>query len=82
MEAIPFVEGWGVEIAMLLDVAARCGVGAIGQVDLGVRVHRHRSLHELSVQAAEVAATLLGRVGGVRHRWPARSPAPTAPSCR
>ena len=27
-------------------------------------VHRHRSLHELSVQAAEVAATLLGRVGG------------------
>ena len=26
MEAIPFVEGWGVEIAMLLDVAARCGV--------------------------------------------------------
>jgi glucosyl-3-phosphoglycerate synthase len=64
MEAIPFVEGWGVEIAMLLDVAARCGVEAIGQVDLGVRVHRHRSLHELSVQAAEVAATLLGRVGG------------------
>jgi len=64
MEAIPFVEGWGAEIAMLLDVAARCGVGAIGQVDLGVRVHRHRSLHELSVQAAEVAATLLGRVGG------------------
>jgi glucosyl-3-phosphoglycerate synthase len=64
MESIPFVQGWGVEIAMLLDVAARCGVGAIGQVDLGVRVHRHRSLHELSVQAAEVAATLLGRVGG------------------
>ena len=64
MEAIPFVEGWGVEIAMLLDVAARYGVGAIGQVDLGVRVHRHRSLHELSVQAAEVAATLLERVGG------------------
>jgi glucosyl-3-phosphoglycerate synthase len=64
MEAIPFVQGWGVEIAMLLDVAARCGVGAIGQVDLGVRVHRHRSLHELSVQAAEVTATLLDRVGG------------------
>lgn len=63
MEAIPFVEGWGAEIAMVLDIAARSGPGAIAQVDLGVRRHRHRSLHELSVQAAEVLATALGRVG-------------------
>lgn len=63
LEAIPFAEGWGAEIAMVLDIAARGGAGAIVQVDLGERRHRHRSLHELSVQAAEVLATALGRVG-------------------
>jgi glucosyl-3-phosphoglycerate synthase len=62
MEAIPFVEGWGVEIAMLFDLAARFGPEAIAQVDLGERQHRHRSLHALSVQAAEVMATALGRI--------------------
>lgn len=64
LEAIPFIEGWGVEIAMLVDIASRYGAEAIGQVDLGVRMHRHRSLHELSVQAAEVMAALLSRVKG------------------
>ena len=62
LEGIPFVEGWGVEVAMLLDIAAHHGFAAIGQVDLGVRTHRHRSLGELSLQAAEVAATILERV--------------------
>lgn len=63
LAAIPFVEGWGVEIAMLIDVAARFGPEAIGQVDLGSRLHRHRDLAALSVQAAEVIATLLDRAG-------------------
>jgi glucosyl-3-phosphoglycerate synthase len=63
LEQIPFVEGWGVEIAMLLDLVARFGAGSVAQVDLGVRHHRHRSLHSLSVQAAEVMATALARLG-------------------
>ncbi len=63
LEQIPFVEGWGVEIAMLLDLARKFGPASIGQVDLGERHHRHRSLHSLSVQAAEVMATALTRVG-------------------
>ena len=62
LEAIPFAEGWGVEIAMLFDIAAAYGVSAIAQVDLGQRLHRHRSLHDLSVQAAEVMATALTRI--------------------
>ena len=62
LEQIPFVQGWGVEIAMLIDVARRYGPEAIAQVDLGTREHRHRSLHALSVQAAEVMATMLARV--------------------
>ncbi len=62
LEQLPFVQGWGVEIAMLIDIARRFGPEAIAQVDLGTREHRHRSLHALSVQAAEVMATMLARV--------------------
>ena len=61
LEQIPFVEGWGVEIAMLIDLAERFGADSIAQVDLGTRMHKHRSLSSLSVQAAEVMATLLSR---------------------
>ncbi|HEY4332497.1 MAG TPA: hypothetical protein VGM78_08005, partial [Ilumatobacteraceae bacterium] len=60
---IPFVQGWGVEIAMLADVAERFGAGAIAQVDVGERQHRHQTLDRLGIQAAEVIATLLTRVG-------------------
>ena len=63
LESIPFVCGWGVEIAMLLDVAEHYGVESIGQVDVGERHHRHQPLAALSVQAAEVTATVLRRVG-------------------
>jgi glucosyl-3-phosphoglycerate synthase len=60
---LPMVQGWGVEVALLIDTAERFGPGALAQVDLGVRDHRHRPLEELAVQAAEVAATILGRAG-------------------
>jgi len=63
VEQIPFVQGWGVEIAMLADVAERFGPEAIAQVDVGERQHRHQTLDSLGVQAAEVIATLLSRVG-------------------
>lgn len=62
LEQIPFVQGWGVEIAMLIDLAQRFGAGTLAQVDLGVRHHRHRDLHALATQAAEVMATALGRL--------------------
>lgn len=63
VEQVSFVQGWGVEMGLLIDVAERFGPAAIGQVDLGHRLHRHRSLQSLSVQAAEVMATMLGRAG-------------------
>lgn len=62
LEHLPFVEGWGVEMGLLIDVAQRCGADAIAQIDVGVREHRHRPLESLSVQAAEVMATMLKRV--------------------
>lgn len=64
LEALPFVEGWGVEIALLIDIAERYGPEAIAQINVGEREHRHRPLESLSVQAAEVMATMLDRVPG------------------
>ncbi len=63
VEHLPMVQGWGVEVGLLVDIAARDGAAAIAQVDLGPRLHRHHDLHRLSVQAAEVMSTLLDRAG-------------------
>jgi glucosyl-3-phosphoglycerate synthase len=63
LESVPFVEGWGVELGLLIDVAAAAGVGAIAQADLGVREHRNRTLEELAPQAMEVLSTGLRRAG-------------------
>jgi glucosyl-3-phosphoglycerate synthase len=63
LEVLPFVEGWGVELGLLIDVADRFGVDAIAQRDLGVREHRNRSLEELSPQAMAVLLTGLRRSG-------------------
>lgn len=62
LEAIPFATGWGVEIGLLIDMYREFGIESLGQVDLGVRLHRHHKLEHLAIQAAEVAATLLSRI--------------------
>jgi glucosyl-3-phosphoglycerate synthase len=61
LEVLPFVEGWGVELGLLIDVAERFGRDAIAQVDLGVREHRNRPLSDLAPQAMAVLATGLRR---------------------
>ncbi len=61
LESVPFSAGYGVEIALLIDVARRFGTGHIAQVDLDVRAHRNRPLEELSSQAAEVMVAALSR---------------------
>lgn len=63
LEQLRFVQGWGVEMGLLIDIERQWGASAIGQVDVGRRLHRHRSLHSLSVQAAEVMSTMLDRAG-------------------
>jgi glucosyl-3-phosphoglycerate synthase len=59
LERLPFVQGYGVDVGLLIDVAARYGVESIAQVDLDVRHHRNRPLAELSPQAMAVAGTIL-----------------------
>jgi len=63
LEAVPFVEGYGVDIAMLIDIATKFGASSITQVDLGERIHRNRPLHELSPMAAQVMQAALRRTG-------------------
>ena len=57
-----FVRGYGVDVGLLIDIAAAMGTGAITQVDLDLRTHRNRPLSELGPQAAAVAAAILARV--------------------
>ena len=64
LEAIPFLSGYGVEIAMLVDVVGRVGLDAMAQVDLGLRVHRNSSDAVLGRMACEVYLAALSRVRG------------------
>ncbi len=63
LEQVPFVQGYGVDLALLVDVAGRFGPGSIAQADLGVRTHRNRSLEELGAQATAVMRVALSRAG-------------------
>jgi glucosyl-3-phosphoglycerate synthase len=65
LRSVPFVEGYGVEAGLLIDLLGRYGAEAMAQVDLGVKHHRHRSLVELAAQATEIAAVILARSGAL-----------------
>jgi glucosyl-3-phosphoglycerate synthase len=63
LESVPFVQGYGVDLGLLVDIVESVGISAMSQVDLGVRVHRNRSLDELGPQAMAVIHTALSRAG-------------------
>jgi glucosyl-3-phosphoglycerate synthase len=63
LEVLPFVEGWGIELGLLVDVVERFGRDSVAQVDLDVREHRNRPLDDLGAQALAVMATALRRAG-------------------
>ncbi|TVR18811.1 MAG: glucosyl-3-phosphoglycerate synthase [Wenzhouxiangella sp.] len=63
LEQLPFVQGYGVEVAMLIDIADRFGTEAIRQVDLGRRTHDHQELPALGRMAAELLQVLTARRG-------------------
>jgi glucosyl-3-phosphoglycerate synthase len=60
-EKVGFADGYGVELGLLIDVAHLLGPGVLAQVDLGVRIHRNRPLHELRPQATDVLRAALAR---------------------
>jgi len=60
---VGFADAYGVEIALLIDVAATYGVASIAQVDLGVRRHRNRPIEELRPMSVDVLRAALTRFG-------------------
>ena len=61
LESITLESAYGVEIALLIDIARQYGVHSLAQVDLGVRRHRNRPLEELRPMAVDVLRAALGR---------------------
>jgi glucosyl-3-phosphoglycerate synthase len=91
LEEVPFSTGYGVEIAMLIDVWRRVGVQGIAQVDLDEHHNRSQPLPALHAMAVTVLATVLahaqrdGRCGGaqpVARNGAAASPALAGPGPR
>jgi glucosyl-3-phosphoglycerate synthase len=62
LERLPFVSGYGVEIAMLIDVVEERGLAGMAQVDLGVRRHRNSDDAALGRMGAQVYLALLSRL--------------------
>ena len=62
-ETLSVPTGYAVELAALIDTSATLGAGAIAQVDLGRRTHRHQSLRDLGGMARQIMAMALGRAG-------------------
>jgi glucosyl-3-phosphoglycerate synthase len=63
LEQVPFVQGYGVDIGLLIDVEERWGARALAQVDLTSRLHRNRTLDQLSPQALSIMQTAFVRAG-------------------
>jgi len=78
LDDLSFPCDYGIDVAVLIDVARRIGVAALAEVDLGERRHRNRSLSELAPQARSVAQVILERAG-VHLGAPAPGD-PTAPA--
>ena len=61
LSGLGFATGYGLEIAMLIDVLELVGLDAMAQVDIGRREHRHQSDARLGQMSAEVFAAALDR---------------------
>jgi len=70
LEVLPFIEGWGVELGLLIDVVDRFGRDAVAQVDLGTREHRNRPVDQLAAQSLAIIATALRRADLMRFDGP------------
>ncbi|HTA12143.1 MAG TPA: glucosyl-3-phosphoglycerate synthase [Solirubrobacteraceae bacterium] len=62
LERLPFVTGYGVEVAMLIDAWRAVGLEGMAQVDLDEHRNRHQPLSALSGMALTVLATIARRL--------------------
>jgi glucosyl-3-phosphoglycerate synthase len=73
LERLPFVTGYGVDVALVLDAYRLAGLDGIAQVDLDVRQNAHQRLRDLGPMAYEVlhaVASRLEREGRLRGPLP------------
>jgi glucosyl-3-phosphoglycerate synthase len=62
LERLPFVTGYGVDIALLLDAYRDVGLEGMAQVDLDVRQNAHQPLRDLGPMAFAVLHALASRL--------------------
>lgn len=62
LEQLPFFSGYGVETGLLIDLLGQYGLSAIGQVNLGERIHRNQSLSNLSLMAFSLVQVIINRL--------------------
>jgi glucosyl-3-phosphoglycerate synthase len=61
-DRLPFVTGYGVDIALLIDAYAEVGLEGLAQVDLKVRQNAHQPLHDLGPMAFAVLQAVASRL--------------------
>ncbi|HEY6480732.1 MAG TPA: glucosyl-3-phosphoglycerate synthase [Streptosporangiaceae bacterium] len=64
LTSLPFLTGYGVELALLIDVLDEVGLAAMAQVDLGSRQNRHQPLRDLTRMSSTVLRAMARRPGG------------------
>lgn len=62
LESIPFFSGYGVEIAMLIDMQERFGLDGFAQVDLEERIHHNQPLVALSKMSFAIHQVFISRL--------------------
>jgi glucosyl-3-phosphoglycerate synthase len=85
LERLPFVTGYGVDVALLLDAHQTLGLDGIAQVDLDLRQNAHQPLRDLGPMAYEVlrsVASRLEREGRLRGPLPVGFTLPAGPDLR
>jgi glucosyl-3-phosphoglycerate synthase len=70
LESLPFEQGYGVELGLLIDTLRWHGRGAIAQVDLGTRAHTHQTLDELGRMAGELLLVAADRLAAEGRALP------------
>jgi glucosyl-3-phosphoglycerate synthase len=73
---IPYFTGYGVEIAMLIDVWRATGIARMAQVDLGSKRNSHQDLAALAGMSREVIEALAARLRKPTTASGALQPAP------
>ncbi len=62
VESLDLPPDYGVDIAILLDLAERHGRGSIAEIPFGIKQHPHQPLSSLSIQSRQVIHAILERV--------------------